>query len=75
MIFLIIEIILTICAWKNGWRWLSLLPIGIGMSISFFIGFGVGLAGGDVSIINLWWLDVLAIIALCFMCFKKHKKN
>ncbi len=61
---LIIEIILTIFAWKKGWNWYSLIPL----CLAFLIGLIVGLSGGlNPSIILI---DVMAIIALIFMVAK-----
>lgn len=69
---LIIQIILTIIAWtKGGWKWLSLLPIGIAL----ILGFTYGAAGGDPSSPIVAVFDVLAAIALAIMCFTKNPKN
>lgn len=63
----IIEIILTIFAWRNGWKWLSLIPIGTVFVLAFFI----GLSGQADT--NVYWLDVMAIIALRLMVVNKKK--
>jgi hypothetical protein len=72
---LIIEIILTIFAWRNGWKWLSLLPIGIALLIGISVGFGIGVAGGNpnVSLPGLSLIDIAAIIVLIVMVSKKPK--
>lgn len=72
---LLIEIILTIFVWRKGWRWISLLPIGIALFIALFMGFGIGVSNGDVNeAIGLGFiLDVLAIIALIIMLTVKPK--
>jgi len=44
---LIIEIILTAIAWKRGWRWRSLIPIGAGFGFGFLMGIAIGASGGD----------------------------
>ena len=31
----IAEIILTVVAWRKGWRWQALMPLGIGLVIGF----------------------------------------
>ena len=59
---LIAEIILTIVAWNKGWKWLSLIPIGI----SFLIGVMLGLSG-FTSLGPFAIFDILAIIALVVM--------
>ena len=70
---LIIEIVLTIFAWRNGWKWLALLPIGIAFAVGFFIGYGVALSGGTTDISSVVFLDIIAVIALIIMCIKKRE--
>lgn len=78
MLGFIIEIGLTISAWKRGWGWKALIPIVLTCCISFGGGFMVGLRGG--SIMDYWpmfiGLDVLCIIALLVMVTKpmSHEK-
>ena len=62
---LIIEIILTVFVWKKGWRWMSLIPVGI----AFLIGIMMGVSGTlvDTSSVGIVFIDVLAIIALILM--------
>jgi len=70
-IMLIVEILLTIFAWRNGWKWLGLLPLGL----AFGIGLIIGSSGMDPSdIAQLWWIDVLAIIVLIVLVIKKGPK-
>ncbi len=70
---LIVEIALTIWAWNKGWRWYSLLPVGICLGIGFILGIGIGLNGGSANDIGggVVVLDILAIIALIYMISKK----
>lgn len=73
---LIIEIILTIFAWRKGWRWLALLPMGIALLIGLLIGFGIGASGGEVTsggpaIV----IDIMAVIALIVMVAKGPKSK
>ena len=72
---LILEIILTVFAWRKGWRWLALLPIGIGILIGFFMGFGVGASGGSIDSIKGISLvfDIVVVIVLIIMCVKGPK--
>lgn len=32
---LIVEIFLTVVAWRRGWRWQALMPLGAGLLIAF----------------------------------------
>jgi len=73
---LIAEIILTIFAWRNGWRWYSLIPVGLGGFLAFTAGFAIGASGGSTA--NMGWVaifDVAAIIALIVMVSKKPKSS
>lgn len=75
--FLIAEILLTIFAWRRGWRWLALLPVGIVLAIGFFIGVGIGASGGSINDIKGGYVifDILAIIALIVMVSVKPKSK
>jgi uncharacterized membrane protein YfcA len=66
---LILEIGLTIAAWRNGWKGRALLPLGIGMGIAFFIGLAVGASGGTLEPVGplLILLDLAAIGVLLWM--------
>lgn len=72
---LILEIILTIFAWRKGWRWLALLPMGIALLIGFIIGISIGANGGNVSSIGggAIVIDIMAVIALIVMLVKGPK--
>lgn len=39
MLMLIIQIIMTVVAWKKGWGPKALLPMVIGLGLAFIIGF------------------------------------
>lgn len=72
---LILEIVLTIVAWKKGWRWLALLPVCI--CLVFGLLFGLMLAASGMSQSQLKDMmpvimigDVIAIIVLIVMIFK-----
>jgi len=72
----IVEIALTIWAWNKGWKWRSLIPLGIGIGIAFIAGLSVGASGGSVS--DLGWLvvvDVIVCIVLAIMCFAPPKNE
>jgi len=68
---LIVEILMTIFAWRNGWKWLGLIPLGT----AFGIGLILGASGMDPSDMGqLLWIDGLAVIALVVMLVKKGPK-
>ena len=71
----IIEIVLTVLAWRKGWKWLSLLPLGIGFLIGFLIGLSVGTNGGNISSVQgiSLVLDIIIIIILGIMTAKSPK--
>lgn len=72
---LIIEIILTIFAWRKGWKWLALLPMGAALLLGILMGFFVGASGGDVDAAKglAIILDIGAVIALIVMLVKTPK--
>lgn len=45
----VLEIILTISAWKKGWRWRALLPLALGCVAAFLVGAAAGANGGSVE--------------------------
>ncbi len=73
----IIEIVLTIFAWRKGWKWYSLLPLGSVILIGLLIGFSVGISGGNFSYIKIFGpiLDIIAIIILIILNIKGPKIN
>jgi len=73
---LLIEIILTIFVWRKGWKWWSLLPVGIAFLAGILIGMGAGMAGGNIDNIGpAVLLDLFAIIALIVMLVKGPKEK
>lgn len=46
---LIIEIFLTVAAWRNGWRALALLPLGVTVLFGFLLGAAVQASGGSIQ--------------------------
>lgn len=73
---LLIEIILTIFVWRKGWKWRSLLPVGIAFLAGILIGMGAGMAGGNIDNIGpAVLLDLFAIIALIVMLVKGPKEK
>jgi hypothetical protein len=68
----IIEVILTVTAWRKGWGWKALIPMFLTFCAAFGGGFVLGLMGG--SFMDYWpafiLLDVFCIIALACMIAK-----
>jgi len=60
----IIEIILTIFAWRKEWKWKSLIPI----LMAFCVGLICGVSGCTSS--DVIFVDYLTIIILIVMCIK-----
>jgi uncharacterized membrane protein YfcA len=71
----IAEILLTIFAWRKGWKWSSLLPMGIGLITGVSIGFLVGANGGDENSVRGigFLIDLLVIGVLIYMISKGPK--
>lgn len=74
---LIAEIILTITAWRKGWRGWALLPMAVVLGLAFVIGLAVGAAGGsDQDVVGpCLILEVLGIVALIIMAARAPKTN
>ena len=76
----ILEIGLTVWAWKRGWRGWALLPLTIGLGASFLSGFYIGFSGGsEENLENMMGLfllmDVAVIVSLVLMViFKRGRK-
>ncbi len=70
----IIEIVLTIVAWRKGWGWKALIPLLITGSIAFGSGFVMGLRGTPIMSALPFFilLDIGCIIALIAMVVKQH---
>ncbi|HPI81857.1 MAG TPA: hypothetical protein PK122_01345 [Candidatus Paceibacterota bacterium] len=72
---LLAEIILTIFAWRKGYKWLSLLPLGVGLITGFILGAGIAASGGDVVTARglSIFIDLLVIVALVGMLLAKKQ--
>ena len=63
---MIAEILLTIRAWKKGWRVRALLPMGIALGVCIFMGAAAGASGGSADdLLGLALLiELLGVVAL-----------
>ncbi|MFQ5964354.1 MAG: hypothetical protein ACE5KZ_08730 [Candidatus Scalinduaceae bacterium] len=60
---LIAEIVLTVIAWNRGWKWFSLMPLGVGAGFAFFVGIVIGAGGGTIENTGVFViLDFIVII-------------
>jgi uncharacterized membrane protein YfcA len=66
---LIVEIILTVAAWRRGWRARALLPIAVCLLLAFVFGAVIGASGGSMdSVVGVaFLLDLTAIVTLAVM--------
>ena len=69
MLMLIAEIILTVIAWRKGWRWWALLPGFMAFGIGFVLGAVVEISGGNSfsALPYAIFIDIIAIFALICM--------
>jgi uncharacterized membrane protein YfcA len=74
---LIAEIILTIFAWRKGWKWFALIPLGIALLLGFLIGVAIGGSGGSIDNVRglSLVLDIIVVIILIVMNVKSPKSN
>jgi len=72
---LVLEIILTIEAWRRGWKGWALLPLGVGFGVGFLIGLMMGAAGAsEDSIFGICLvLDLVCIGVLIGMIAKPRR--
>jgi uncharacterized membrane protein YfcA len=71
---MILEIALTVSAWKRGWRGRALLPLAIGLFIAFFAGVLMGASGaGDESLGFLIIVDIAVVVSLIVMVAKPRR--
>ena len=69
MLTLIAEIILTVIAWRKGWRWWALLPAFLAFATGFVLGAAIELTGGNAlsALPYSIFIDLIAIFALICM--------
>jgi len=76
--FTIIEIILTVFAWRNGWKWRSLFPMIIGYSSAVLLGIFLAITRtanfADIKLYGLF-LELGIILSLTMMILIPHDKN
>lgn len=66
---LILEIILTVAAWRRGWKAWALLPFAVYLFLAFMFGAVIGASGGsmDTALAVGFLLDLTAIVTLIVM--------
>ncbi len=66
---MIIEIVLTVIAWRRGWKWWALIPLGAAVSIAFSVGFVIGMLGGSAGPVMPFFmlLDIGCLLALIIL--------
>jgi hypothetical protein len=69
---LILEIVLAVKAFKNGWRWRVLWPFGIGFTTAFLMGVAAVAGGGSTDAVAPLALlvEVGIIVALSMMAWR-----
>ncbi len=63
---LILEIILTIAAWKRGWKWWTLLIWAMAVMAAFFVSMARNAESGFVA-------DIVLVVGLLVMSIKARK--
>jgi len=74
---LVVEIILTVTAWRRGWRWQALLPMAATLFVSLVAGLAIAAAGGihDGFPWPLVLLDFGCVTALGVMVKKAPRRR
>ena len=64
---LILEILLTISAWRKGYKGWALLPVGLALFIGFRLGLNDPEAAASGDLLDYIWIDILAVVILAVM--------
>lgn len=64
MLLLIVEIWLTVAAWRKGWRAWSLLPLGFTLLVAAVIGAAVEVSGGSIERVDIPVSLLLHVVCL-----------
>ena len=64
---LLLEIWLTITAWRKGYKALALIPLGLAVLIGFSIGLNNPELAENGDAFSFVWIDILAIVVLGIM--------
>ena len=69
---LIIEIILTVAAWRNGWKAWALVPMGIPLVIGFIVGATMDPSQNiDAAVAPFFVVELACVAVLIFMCIRR----
>jgi hypothetical protein len=60
---LILEIMLTVTAWRKGYKGFALLPVGL----AILAGVSIGANNPGADVFSVIWVDILAIVVLGVM--------
>jgi hypothetical protein len=60
---LVLEIMLTITAWRKGYKGFALIPVGLAV----LAGLAIGSNNPGADALSVIWLDILAIVILVVM--------
>jgi hypothetical protein len=60
---LVLEIMLTITAWRKGYKGFALIPVGF----AIMTGLLIGANNPDADVLSVIWVDILAIVVLGVM--------
>lgn len=64
---LILEIMLTISAWRKGYKALALIPVGLALLTGFLIGTNNPELAESGDIFGFIWIDILTVVVLIIM--------
>lgn len=73
---MVLEIILTILAWRKGWRWKALIPVAIAAGIAFFGGVAIATSGGTAVNNGIFIIiDILLVITQAVLVSKAPRQE
>jgi hypothetical protein len=79
MLMMVVEVILTVVAWRKGWRGWALLPMGAIMLVGLVAGLVAGAVGATESqfshvTVALFPLELVGVGVLVWMAAKGRKR-
>jgi hypothetical protein len=77
VLFVIVEAILTVIAWKRGWRWRSMIPVMILIgAIAVRVAMSSSRFHSPLDALNItWFVHILYIISLIRLAVKSPKNK
>ena len=73
----ILEIVLTVIAWRRGWGARALIPVGVAVAGGFLIGIGAAASGGTIEQVMgpAILLELVCFVALVCLAVTRRQNS